>query len=159
MTTSLYYSYKELPASMIAEEQFTKAKEVFELTVQAIKANLKAAEDKFKEERTISRTSAQWEYSMTESTVNESGKHYHIHRKAVNPQVGDTEFYKDINYYSFKIVNNVFISTGSGHTFQQINTGDIVTTEEIEQLDNLIVPEKFKNKPIIKEEGIWVSGS
>lgn len=159
MTTSIYCSYKELPASIIAQEQFNKAVEIFELTVKAIKIELQQAEHKFVKDREELRKSAEWDYFMTESIINKTGKHYHIHRKAVNPQLGDTEFYKEISYCSFKIVNNVFISTGSGWMFQQIDAGDIVTNEEIEQLDNLIVPDKFKNKPIITDNNLYLAGS
>ena len=159
MTTSIYTNYNELPASIEAKEKFKKAVEVFELTVKAIKSELLEAEKKFVAESEERRKTAKWEYIMNKPTINEYGKHYSISRKAINPVAGDTIFYQDINYASFKIVNNVFIITGGGNTFQQISTGDIITTEEFEQLENGIVPEIFKNKPIFTKDSLYVSKS
>ena len=159
MTTSIYTNYDDLPASIEAKEKFNKAVEIFELAVKAIKAELKEAEEKFVAEREEKRKASKWEYIMNEPTINEYGKHYSISRKAINPVAGDTNFYKDIDYASFKIVNNVFISTGGGNSFQQICTGDIITKEVFEQLENGIVPEIFKNKPIFTKENHYLSGS
>lgn len=159
MTTSIYCSFKELPASKVAEEQFAKAQETFELTVQAIKANLKLAEDAFVKERETARRNAQWEYSVGEPTVINDCFYYTITRKAVNPQLGDTEFYKDIIYTSFKIVNCVLIQEGSGYRFQHLKTGDVLTGKEIAELSHQVVPERFKNKPVINEQGLYLAGS
>jgi hypothetical protein len=159
MTTSIYITYKELPASIKAVESFNKAVEVFEMTVKAIKADLKIAEDKFIEERKTARENAKWDYFMTEPTCNEYGLHYHIHRKSLNPQLGDDSFYKDIEYCSFKIVNNVFISTGGGNQFRHLKNGDIVSAEEIKQLEEKIVPERFKNEPLFTTDEGWYSGT
>ncbi len=159
MNTTIYCSYKELPASIIAQEQLEKAKEVFELTYQAIKANLKKAEDEFVKQRTLARQSAEWDYFMSPSVENEFGLHYHIHRSAKNPQLGDTLFYRDISYCSFKIVNNVLILSGSGSNFQQLKTGDILTDNEISELNLGIVPDRFKNKPIINSDNRYLTAS
>lgn len=143
MTTYIYCTFPDLPASKIAEEQFAKAKEVFELTCQAIKANLKQAEVEFVTARDAARKKAKFEFYMTEPTINEYGKYYHIHRRALNPVEGDTEFYKAIAYTSFKIVNNVFICTGSGYRLKE--TGTILSDQDIINLDNGIVPDIFKS--------------
>ena len=159
MTTTIYSFYTDLPAYKDAQEQLIKVKEIYELAVQEIKDKFKKEELKFVEERDSHRKNAKWEYIMKEPVINEFGKHYHITRKALNPQIGDTEFYKDIDYGSFKIVNNVFISTGGGHQFQQVKTGDIISDEELMLLNTLTVPERFKNKPVFTENNLYYLGT
>lgn len=158
MINNLYYTYKELPASKLAEEKLNNLNEVYELALTAIKKELNQAEEQFVKERTEKREKAEWKYFMSEAVINSTGKHYHIHREAINPLKGDTDFYKDMSYCSFRIINNVFISTGGGYQFQNVKTGDILTDEEIQMLNRKDVPDKFKNKPIIKE-GIYYTGS
>jgi hypothetical protein len=142
METRIYCKFSDLPASKIAQEQFEKAQEMFNLTCQAIKNNLKIAEDIFVMERNEARKNVKWEYSVTITL--KDAKYYHIHRKALNPVQGDTEFYREIDYASFKIVNNVFISMGSGYLFKNIKNGDVLHPEEIDKLNNNVVPEIFK---------------
>lgn len=142
MTSHIYCKYKSLPASILAEEQFAKAKEVFELTVKGIQANLKIAEEKFVKERDEARANAKWHYFMSDPKSNNGC--YCIHRVVEGqPVLGDEAFYKDRDYCKFKIVNNVFIQEGSGVYFTNTKTGDIITDDELNQLNDLIVPERF----------------
>lgn len=143
MESYIYFQYKDLPATKIAEEQIKKAKEVYALTMQAIQQNLKAAEAEFVAKRDIARAAAEWDYTVTFVFL-EDVQYFKVTRKAINPLEGDTDFYKDIEYASFRIVNNVFISCGSGYLFNKIKTGDILTVNEIAMLECNRVPERFK---------------
>jgi hypothetical protein len=143
MNTYIYPQFKDLPATQVALDKIEKLKEIHQLAMDAIKAELKVAEDKFIAERAKRREEVIWDFTMSEPTINEFGKHYHISRMALNPLAGDDEFYKTINYQSFKIVNNVFIATGGGYILP-VNSGHILTKEEIDMLDNNIVPEVLK---------------
>ena len=143
MTSHIYCKYKNLSASILAEEQFAKAKEVFELTVKGIQANLKIAEEKFVKERDEIRAKAKWYYFMSDPKSNNG--YYYIYRVVEGtPVLGDEEFYKDREYCKFRIVNNVFIQEGNGLYFTNTKTGDIITDDELNQLNDLIVPKRFQ---------------
>lgn len=137
MTKYIYSSFKELPANIIAQEKLKQAIATFELTVLAIEHELKIAEQEFITKRDLARQNAKWEYTVI-NTEKEEGIHYTITGKCLNPLEGDTEFYKDKKYCSFKIVNAVMIRTGGGHILYE--NGGILTNEEIDQLHNNIVP-------------------
>lgn len=157
MSDILYSSYKSLPAYIELEAQAQLLKQAYNIGVDALKDKLKQAENEFVAARTLARENAVFNYSVI-ATDNDTGRHYNITRTIIDPLIGDDEFNKPIHYGSFRIVNNVFISTGGGYQFQRIKTGDIVDDMIIEHLDEGVIPDIFKQRPKIVEK-VWSSGT
>lgn len=135
-------SYKALPASIEAETKLSHLVEFYKAAYDKIVLDLRAVEAKYLTVRKELREQLKWEYSVYPVT-NEKGIHYNITGKCLNPIEGDEDFCKDIIYCSFKIVNNVFISTGSGRIL--FNRGDVITDEEWDQLKANEVPMRLIN--------------
>lgn len=145
MISYIITKYKNLPATIIAEQQLEKAKEIFELARQQIQANLNKAELEFEEQREKLRKTIKWLYSVT-SKQNEYGTFYIITRKVENPLPGDDEFCKEITYCSFRVINNVVIMDGSGYYFQHVKNGTELSKSTYGLLASGIVPDIFKDK-------------
>lgn len=144
LTTIIYSSYKDLPEYKVALQRFENVKETYELAVSTIKADLEKAEKRFIKERDERRAQAKWEYTLT-SNINDHGKHFHITRKALNPLEGDTQFYEDRKFQSFKVVNAVIIADGSGYVLP-VNSGYILSADDLFRLDEGVVPDVLKSK-------------
>lgn len=120
------------------QQKLNHAREFYNNSIELMNKEYQTRKEEFTKARNEARKNLKFEYSVN-NTTNEKGKHYEITRKTINPIEGDSEFCKDVKYCTFKFVNNVMIRTGSGHIIGY--SGLILSDDEINQLENNIVPE------------------
>lgn len=138
---TLYNSYK-LNTVEALNELNKQAYNAYLTTFNLLQEEAKRLEDKFKLDREERRKLVEYHYTIS---CNVAGW-YTLTREVLNPLDGDDSFNKTIAYCPFKIVNGVLISEGSGYLLP-LRNGTILDPADITLLEQLCVPEIFKQKP------------